>query len=106
MSFLSFFTKKRIPNPTQGNTQFVKGYIFDPGAEVWSTESRVGDPAYVTRVFPQWNFQPLQVFQAPMVFQALSLPTAPPQGYPFGGLQDTGLIDQDNLPDVAGTYYS
>lgn len=106
MSFLSLFTRPRHPNPSQGNTQFVKGEIFDPGAEVFATESKVGDPIYVTRVFPQWNFTPLQVYQTPMVFQALSLPDAPPQGFPFGGMRSTNLIQQDELPDVQGDYWS
>ena len=107
MSFLSFFTRPRHPNPTQGNTQFVKGHIFDPGAEVFSTESTVGDPAYTMTVFPQWNFTPLQVYQgAPLVWQALSLPDAPPQGFPFGGMRSTNLMNPADYPNIEGDYFS
>lgn len=103
--WFSRFLRPRVANPTQGNTQFVKGDIFDPGAEVFATESTVGDPAYVTRVFPQWNFTPLEVYQPPMVFQALSLPQDPYQGFPYGGMQPTGLIPSQEYPDVEGSYF-
>jgi len=106
MSFLSLFTRPRVSNPTQGNTQFVPGADFSPGAEMFATESLVGDPAYVTRVFPQWNFTPLEVFQTPMVFQALSLPADLPQGFPFGGMRSTNLIQPGDYPDVPGDYWS
>jgi len=106
MSFLSLFTRPRIKNPTQGNTQFVKGAVFSPGAEVYATESRVGDPAYVTRVFPQWNFTPLEIYQTPMVFQELSLPQNLPQGFPFGGMRSTDLIHSEQYPDIQGDYWS
>lgn len=106
MSFLSLFTRPRVTNPTQGNTQFVKGEIFDPGAEVFATESTVGDPMYTTRVFPQWNFTPMEVYQTPMVFQALSLPDYPPQGFPFGGMRSTNLMDPSDYPNIQGDYWS
>jgi hypothetical protein len=106
MSFLSFFTRPRHANPTQGNTQFVSGVVFDPGAEVFSTESTVGDPVYVTRVFPQWNFTPLEVYQTQMVFQELSLPADLPAGFPFGGMRSTNLIAPGDYPDVSGDYWS
>ena len=105
MSFLSFFTRPRHCH-CEGNFHHVKGEIFDPGAEVFSAESKVGDPMYVTRVFPQWNFTPLEVYQAPMVFQALSLPKNPPQGFPFGGMKSTNLIQGEDYPDVPGNYWS
>lgn len=105
MSFLNIFTRKRYANPTQGNTQFVKGDIFDPGAEVFATESTVADPVYITRVFPQWNFTPLEAYQPPMVFQNLALPDDPMQGYPYGGLSQTGLIEPSDYPDVEGNYF-
>lgn len=106
MSLATFFLRKRTPNPTQGNTQFVHGLVFDPGAEAWGAESLVGDPAYTLRVFNQWNFTPLEVLQAPMVFQALSLPPDLPQGFPFGGVLSTGLMDEAAYPDVQGDYWS
>lgn len=106
MSLATFFTRKRIPNPTQGNTQFVHGMIFDPGAEAWATESTVGNPQYTLRVFPQWNFTPLEVYQVPMVFQTLSLPDYPAAGFPFGGVQSHGLMHDSNYPDVQGDYWS
>jgi hypothetical protein len=106
MSLSTFFTRKRIPNPTQGNTQFVHGIIFDPGAEAWATESTVMNPAYTLRVFPQWNFTPLTIYQTEMVFQQLSLPAYPPAGFPFGGMLDTGLIAASEYPDVEGPYFS
>jgi hypothetical protein len=106
MSLSTFFTRKRIPNPTSGNTVFVHGIIFDPGAEAWSPESTVGDPRYTLRVFPQWNFSPLEVYQTPMVFQALSLPDYPYAGFPFGGVLSEGLMHEQELPDVEGDYFS
>lgn len=106
MSLATFFLRKRTPNPTQGNTQFVHGVVFEPGAEGWATESLVADPAYTLRVFNQWNFVPLEVLQVPMVFQALSLPPDLPAGFPFGGVQSTGLMGESNYPDVAGDYWS
>jgi hypothetical protein len=107
MSILSFFTRPRHPNPTQGNMQFVKGIIFDPGAEVFATESTVADPAYTLKVFPQWNFTPLEALQgSPMVFQALALPDYPMQGFPFGGMRDTGLMHLADSPSVQGDYFS
>ena len=106
MSLATFFSRKRIPNPTQGNTQFVHGLVFDPGAEAWGTESTVANPAYSLLVYPQWNFSPLEVYQTPMVFQALSLPGAPPAGFPFGGVQSEGLIYPNDYPDVQGNYFS
>jgi hypothetical protein len=106
MSLLSHFLKPRVSNPTNGNFQFVPGIIFDPGAEAFAAESVVADPAYVTRVFPQWNFTPLQVVQSPMVFQALSLPDYPPSGFPFGGMRSTGLINDSDYPNVTGDYFS
>lgn len=106
MSLATFFMRKRIPNPTQGNTQFVEGITFSPGAEGFGTVSTVGDPRYLIRVYPQWNFTPLEVLQTPMVFQALSLPADLPAGFPFGGVQREGLIDGSEYPDVQGDYYS
>jgi hypothetical protein len=107
MSLGTFFLRKRHPNPTQGNTQFVHGVVFDPGAEAWATESTVGDPAYTLRVFPQWNFRPLEISPGShMVFQALSLPSDPPAGMPFGGVQSESLIAESIYPDVHGNFYS
>lgn len=106
MSLSTFFLRKRIPNPTQGNTQFVHGIVFDPGAEAWATESTVGDPIYVTRVFPQWNFVPMECYQTEMVFQALSLPDYPAAGVPFGGVLSTNLMHEGDYPDVQGDYFS
>ena len=106
MSLSTFFTRKRIPNPSQGNTQFVHGIIFDPGAEAWGTESKVGNPQFTLRVFPQWNFTPLEVYQIPMVFQALALPDYPAAGFPFGGVLSAGLMHSDEYPDVEGDYFS
>lgn len=103
----TFFNRKRIPNPTQGNTQFVHGLVFDPGAEAWATESTVGDPVYLTRVFPQWNFTPLDISPGShMVFQQLSLPADPAAGIPFGGVQSEGLISESVYPNVNGEFYS
>jgi hypothetical protein len=107
MSLSTWFLRKRIPNPTQGNTQFVHGIVFDPGAEAWATESTVGDPVYLTRVFPQWNFQTLEISPgSDMVFQALSLPADPAAGFPFGGVQSEGLISDSIYPNEKGDYYS
>lgn len=103
--FTNIFSRPRVPNPSQGNTRFVKGDIFDPGAEVFASESTVGDPQYTLTVFPQWNFTPLTVSQGEMVFQGLSLPSDPYAGFPFGGMQSTGLIEETDYPDITGTYY-
>jgi hypothetical protein len=106
MSFLSFFTRPRVANPTAGNMQFVKGDLFTPGAEIFAAEPTVTDPAFITTVFPQWNFTPLEVSQTTMVFQDLALPTAPPQGFPFGGMRNTGLMHPEEYPDISGDYFS
>jgi hypothetical protein len=106
MSFFNLFTRKRHRNPTQGNIHFVKGAVFSPGAEVFAAESKVGDPLYTLTVFPQWNFTPLEVYQTPMVFQALSLPANLPAGFPFGGMRSTNLIQPEDYPDVEGNYWS
>jgi hypothetical protein len=103
----TFFLRKRLPNPTQGNTQFVHGIVFDPGAEAWATESTVADPAYLTRVFPQWNFTTLEISPGTdMVFQALSLPADPAAGNPFGGVLSEHLIPESIYPNVSGEFYS
>jgi hypothetical protein len=102
----TFFLRKRIPNPTSGNTVFVHGLVFDPGAEAWATESTVGDPIYSLRVFPQWNFQTFECLQPEMVFQTLTLPPQLPAGFPFGGVLSAGLMHENDYPDIAGDYWS
>lgn len=106
MSLLTFFTRPRIPNPTQGHTVFVHGIVFDPGAEAWSPESTVGNPTYSPLVFPQWNFSPMEGLQSPMVFQQLSLPDYPAAGFPFGGVLSEGLMHESDYPDIEGDYFS
>lgn len=106
MSLTTFFLRKRVSNPTQGNIRFIPGIVFDPGAEAFGTESSVGDPRYNIRVFPQWNFTPLEVEQVPMVFQALSLPGAAQQGFPFAGMRSTSLMHSSDYPDLEGDYFS
>ena len=106
MSLSTFFTRRRIANPSSGNHVFVHGIIFDPGAEAWSPESTVGNPLYTPTVFPQWNFTTMEAFQTPMVFQALSLPDYPAPGFPFGGVLSEGLLHEGELPDVQGDYFS
>lgn len=106
MSLATFFLRKRIPNPTQGNSAFIHGVVFDPGAEAFGVVSTVGDPLFVTRVFPQWNFASFEATQPEMAFQALSLPQALPAGFPFGGVLSEGLIHEDSYPDVSGDYWS
>jgi hypothetical protein len=106
MSLSTFFLRKRIPNPTQGNTQFVHGVIFDPGAEAWATESTVGDPLYDSRVYRQWNFSTMDPTQIEMSFQALSLPDAAPAGFAYGGVTAEGLIHELDYPDLSGDYWS
>lgn len=106
MSLSTWFLRKRIPNPTQGNTMFVHGIVFDPGAEAWATESTVGDPQYNLRVFPQWNFQTLEIAPgSDMVFQSLALPADPAAGNPFGGVKSAGLIPDSIYPNVDGDFY-
>lgn len=106
MSLATFFLRKRVPNPTQGNTQFVHGIVFDPGAEAWATESKVGDPLFTLRVFPQWNFMTMDPTQEEMVFQQLSLPNQAPAGFPFGGVLSEGLIHETDYPELSGDYWS
>ena len=85
---------------------FVPGELFDPGAERFAYEpTTTSTPDFITRVFPQWNFTPLRATQPQMNLQLLTLPPSPPQGFPFGGAKDTGLIDPADYPAVAGTYY-
>lgn len=106
MSFLSTFLKPRIRKGFEPNT-YVPGDWFDPGAERFAyVPDTATTPDFLTRVFPQWNFTPLEVTQPEQVFQYLALPPSLPQGFPFGGFQTTGLIDQSDYPDVSGDYYS
>lgn len=106
MSFMSLFTRKRQTTPHGGNTVFIQGDTFPAGAESYGTTSNVGDPAYITRVFPQWNFDPLAVYQTPMVFQELALVQDLPAGFPFGGMRSTALIHDADYPEIQGDYYS
>lgn len=106
MSFRSLFTRPRITTPHQGNTQFIQGDVFNPGAESFGTVSAVADPLYELRVYPQWNFTPLAVYQSPMVFQELALIPNLPQGFPFGGMRSTNLMHESDYPDVTGDYFS
>lgn len=106
MSLATFFLKKRTPNPTQGNTQFVHGVVFDPGAEAWGTESTVGDPLFNMVVFPQWNFSTIDPTQVEMAFQTLSLPDQQPAGFAYGGVTSEGLIHELEYPDLQGDYWS
>lgn len=105
MSFLSTLLKKRVKMGTQPVNAYIPGDLFDPGAERFAYETTVADPTYITRVFPQWNFTPLSVTQPEMNFQFLALPQDPYQGFPYGGMQPTGLIDPSEYPDVTGGYY-
>lgn len=106
MARSTFFLRKRIANPTSGNTVFVQGIDFSPGAMNWATESTVGDPIYSLRVFPQWNFNSFECLQTEMVFQQLSLAPQLPAGFPFGGVLSAGLMHEDIYPDVQGDYWS
>jgi hypothetical protein len=105
MSFLSTFLKPRIKVGTQPKNTYVQGEVFNAGAEVFAYETTVGNPTYLNRVFPQWNFTPLEVFQPPMNAQLLALPPSGPQGFAYGGMQPTGLMDPASYPDIAGDYY-
>jgi hypothetical protein len=106
MSFFNVFTRPRYSSVESGTINHVQGDTFDPGAEAFGTLSTIGDPLYELRVFPQWNFTPLEVYQSPMVFQELSLPADLPAGYPFGGMRSTNLIHESDYPDVTGDYFS
>lgn len=90
----------------QSNIRYVKGEVFDPGAEVYAAEDTLANPQYTLRTFPQWNFTPLRVYAgSPMVFQNLSLIPQPPQGFVYGGVESTGLISSAQYPSVDGDYY-
>jgi hypothetical protein len=106
VSLSTFFLRKRIPNPTQGNSAFVHGVVFDPGAEAFGVVSTVGDPLFDIRVLPQFNFATMDPTQVEMAFQALSLPQALPAGFPFGGVLSEGLIHEGDYPDVSGDFWS
>ena len=102
------FTRKRTKTTQASQAPFrhVKGDIFTPGAEVFAFETEQSDPAYTTKVFPQWNFTPLRAYQPPMVFQYLSLPQNPLQGFPYSEIDQQSLIQETDYPDVSGEYYS
>lgn len=103
---INFFLRKRHKLATQPNHVYVKAQPFLPGAEGFSYEpTTTTTPDFLTRVHPQLNFTPLRVYQPTMNEQLLSLPPSPPQGFPFGGFQPTGLIDSTAYPDVEGDFY-
>ena len=83
-----------------GNVAFVKGDVFQPGADVYAYKSTLKDPAFDLTVLPAQNFRSLQVYQPPMLWQGLALPMSPPQGYPFGGVTFTDLMQAKDYPDV------
>ena len=110
MGFLSSFLKPRIQHkgvkfgPLD---RYIKGEVFDPGAEKYAyLPTTTTTPDFLTRVYPQWNFTPLRVFQPEMNFQLLALPPSLPEGFVFGGFQTTGLIPPADYPNISGDEYS
>ena len=108
--FLASFLKPRI---TSGHAKqgpldrFVMGDVFDPGAEKYVYEpTTTTTPDFLTRVFPQWNFTPLRVYQPEMNLQLLALPPSLPTGFAYGGFQVTGLIPPAEYPSISGDEYS
>jgi len=106
LSILSKLFSTRIKTRDNAPNTYVAGDLFDAGAENFAYEPLTATtPNFWTRVYPQWNFTPLQVTQPEMDLQLLTLPPSPPQGFPFGGFQPTGLIDPTQYPDISGDYY-
>ena len=104
------FLKPRIAysGPKQGPLdRYVPGDVFNPGAESFAYEPTTATtPNFWTKVYPQWNFTPLRVFQPEMNLQLLTLPPSPPFGFPFGGMQTTPLIAESDYPSISGDEYS
>jgi len=107
MHFLNLFTRPRYKAPLHQGAPFshIKGDVIGPGVEVFSYESTVSDPSYVTKVFPQWNFQTLPVYQHAMAFQVLSIPANPLAGMPFGETSNNSLIEATQYPNVNDPFY-
>jgi hypothetical protein len=117
---LSFFSRLRnhhgsrntrawVRGGGSGNIAFVKGDVFQPGADVYAYKSTLKDPRFDITVLPAQNFASLKVLQPPMVWNGLALPVSPPQGYPYGGMTFTNLMLAKDYPDVPflepGTYF-
>lgn len=83
-----------------GNVAFVKGDVFQPGADVFAFKNTLTDPRFDITTLPAQNFASLQVYQPAMLWQGLALPMSPPQGYPFGGVSFTDLMQAKDYPDV------
>lgn len=92
-----------------GNVAFVKGDVFQPGADVFAYKSTLTDPRFDITVLPAQNFAALQVYQPAMAWNGLALPQSPPQGYPFGGPTFTELMQSKDYPDIGmiepGNYF-
>lgn len=108
MAKRNFFTRLRLkPKHHVGAPfSFTEGDVFQPGGEVWAYRPELADPAFTTKVFPQWNFPTLSPFQGGgLDFQVLAIPSNPPQGFAFGGPTGTPMISPDQYPDIEGNYY-
>lgn len=83
-----------------GQVAFVKGDVFQPGGEVWAYKSTLSDPRFDITTLPAQNFRSYQVYQPAMLWNGLALPESPPQGYPFGGMVFTDLMQAKDYPDL------
>lgn len=83
-----------------GNVAFVKGDVFIPGAEGVAFKNTLSDPRFDITTLPAQNFQSLQSYQPPMLWNGLALPQSPPQGYPYGGMSFTDLMSAKDYPDI------
>jgi hypothetical protein len=91
------FARKHVTQV--GNFGITQGDIFTPGAEAYAPTRLYSDPLFIVRgagVIPKMQFKELQ---PPQVMQALTLPTSPYQGIPFGTLALQGLLDEE--PNIA-----
>lgn len=96
----SIFARKHVTQV--GNFGISQGDIFTPGAESYAPHRLYSDPLFIVRgagVIPKLQFHELQ---PPQVYQALTLPTSPYQGVPFGTLALQGLLDDEPTIAPAG----
>lgn len=105
MGLTKIFARKRVVTERLAVNHYVKGETLCPGAETYSYVSTVADPIFLNRVFPQWNFSSFGSNQPQLALQYLALPSDPPAGWAYGGMQQYGLISPAQYPDVQGDFY-
>lgn len=103
MNWKNLFTRPKVVTDPGAPFTHRKGYLFDPGAEIFAYVPEQADPTFLVGVFsgPRFHYNSLDVVNdAPQVWKDLSLAPSPLQGYIYGGFQFDGLIDPADYPDI------